>query len=241
MALTTASPLVRQVARVRRRLFLQVLVRALAWSWFAALALAVVWFLVQPLLFQTAPDWLRWTVLGGCVVIGTGAGAVLAVMRRPTAVQAALALDAEFRLKERVTTSLMPRPDEAASSAGAALLADANQRVDPLRVGDRFPVRLPWTAWLVPAAVAVLVLLAFFYHPDFGQANTPKQQAAANNDAMKAEIDKVQQQLQAKAPGEEGRQGQVGGIEEDRGRNRQDVEQPARQQGSGAGGHQEGR
>ena len=198
MSLNAASPLLRQVTRVRRRLFLQTLVRALAWGWVAALALSAVWFLAEPLLFRAAPEWWRWTVLGGCTAVGTVAAVAWAVMRKPTAVQAALALDAEFRLKERVTTSLMLRPDEAASSGGAALLADANQRVDPLRVGDRFPIRLPRTAWLVPAGVAVLVLLAFFYHPDFGPAKTPAQQAVANNDAMKAEIDKMQQQLQAK-------------------------------------------
>ncbi len=198
MSLNAASPLLRQVTRVRRRLFLQTLVRALAWGWTAALALSAVWFLAEPLLLRAAPEWLRWTVLGGCTAVGAAAAVVWAVLRKPTAVQAALALDAEFRLKERVTTSLMLRPDEAASPAGAALLADANQRVDPLRVGDRFPIRLPRTAWLVPAGVAVLVLLAFFYHPDFGEAKTPAQQAAANNDAMKAEIDKMQQQLLAK-------------------------------------------
>ena len=195
---TTASPLLLQVARVRRRLFLQTLVRTLACGWFAALALSAVWFLLQPLLLTAAPDWLRWAVLGGCTAAATGVAVALAVTRRPTAVQAALALDSEFRLRERVTTSLMLRPEEAASPAGAALLADANQRVDPLRVGDRFPVRLPWTAWLVPAGAAVLVLLAFFYHPDFGKADTTGPKLAANTEAMKAEIDKAQQQLQAK-------------------------------------------
>ena len=200
MARSTVSPLQRQVARVRRRLFLQTLVRFLVWSWWGALVLTAVWFLLQPLLVddKNALSWVRWLVIGCAVVGGTIAAAAVAVMRRPTAVQAALALDERFQLKERVTTSLMLRADEAVSPAGAALLADANQRVKPLCIGDRFPVRIPWTAALAPAGGIVVGLLAVFYHPDFGQARTSGSAVAANNDAMKAEIDKVRQQVLAK-------------------------------------------
>ena len=146
---------------------MQTLVRSLAWGWFGALALTVVWFLFRPLLNvdEYALKWANWTVLGGAVLVGTCSAVVIAVMRRPSPVQAALALDERFQLKERVTTSLMLRPDEQASSAGVALLADANQRVEPLRVGDRFPVRLPWTAALAPAAGVVLVLAGRFLSP----------------------------------------------------------------------------
>ena len=40
--------------------------------------------LAQPLLFSAAPDWLRWTILGGCMAVGTAAAAAVAVLRRPT-------------------------------------------------------------------------------------------------------------------------------------------------------------
>ena len=196
MSLNSTSALHRQVAAVRRRLFLQTLIRALAWGWFAALVVSAVWFLVEPLLFQPPPAWLRWTVLGVSVVAGTAAAAAFAVLRRASAVHAALALDEQFRLKERVTTSLLLRPDEAASPAGAALLADAEQRVHPLRVGERFPVRVPWTASLAPTAAVVLLLLIFFYHPDFSKAQAPAKTAEERNAAMLAEIKPVQQQLQ---------------------------------------------
>ena len=174
MAHSTVSPLQRQVARVRRRLLLQTLVRSLVWCWFGALTLTAVWFLVQPLLIDdnNPLTWIRWAVLIGAMIVGTGVAVAVAVMRRASPVQAALALDEQFRLKERVTTSLMLCAEEIASPAGAALLADANQRVEPLRVAARFPVRLPWTAMLAPAVGIVLVLLAVFYHPDFGQART---------------------------------------------------------------------
>ncbi len=196
MSLPTLSALHRQVAAVRRRLILRTLIRALAWSWFAALVVAVVWFLIEPLLFQAPPGWLRWMVLCAAVAAGTAAGAAFTVRRKATSVQAALALDEQFRLKERVTTSLLLRPDEAVGPAGVALLADADQRVRPLRVGERFPIRVPWTAALAPAAAVVLVLLIYFYHPDFSKAQASVPTAAQRNAAMLAAIDPVQQQLQ---------------------------------------------
>src|ERR1700724_941459 len=107
MSLSTASSVHRQVAAVRRRLFLQTLIRALAWSWFAALALSAVWFLVEPLLLHAPPPWLKWTVLAGAVAAATAVAVTIAMRRRPSSVQAALALDEQFRLRERVTTSLM--------------------------------------------------------------------------------------------------------------------------------------
>ena len=196
MSLPTASALHRQVAAVRRRLILQTLIRSLGWTMFAALAVAVVWFLLEPLLLSAPPGWLRWTVLVVAILAGEAAGVVFTVLRKPSLTQAALVLDEQFRLKERVTTSLLLRPDEAASPAGAALLADADQRVRPLRVGERFPVRVPWTAWLAPAAAVVLVLLIYFYHPDFSKAQPPARTQKERNAAMLAAIDPVQQQLQ---------------------------------------------
>ncbi len=204
MARSTASPLQCQVARVRRRLFLQTLVRSLVWSSFGALTATVAWFLIQPLIIgDNSPlNWIRWAVCGGCAVACTGIAITAALMRRPSPVQAALALDEQFQLKERITTSLMLRADEVASPAGAALLADANRRVESLRIGDRFPVRIPWTAALVPAVGVVIGLLTVFYHPDFGQAQSSAAPSVASNEAMKAEIDKAQRQLQAKRKGE---------------------------------------
>jgi len=194
MSLNPGSAVQRQVAAVQRRLFLQTLIRALAWSLFGSLIVAVVWFLIEPLLFRPPPGWLRWTVLGGLLAEALATAAAAAIGRKPSAVQAALALDEQFRLKERVTTSLLLQPDEAVSPAGVALLADANQRVDPLRVGERFPVRVPWTAALAPVAAVGLFLVIYFYHPNFTkvQGPTPEQR----NEAMKAEIKPVQDALQ---------------------------------------------
>jgi hypothetical protein len=166
--MSPTSPLERQVRRVRRRLFLQTLLDALAWCWAGALLLSAGWFLLEPYLVPDAASWLRWAVAGGAL----GLGAVLAVLaawwRAPSRLAAALALDQRYNLKERVTTSLGLTGSEFESAAGRALVADVNNRLMPLRVGERFPVRLHRSAAAVPAAVLLLVLLAVFYRPGPG-------------------------------------------------------------------------
>jgi hypothetical protein len=165
-----APTLHRQVARVRRRLFLQTLVQVLIRCWVAALLAAVVWFLAEPFVLGDKLPLLRWFVLGGSVAAATLVGVAYCVWRAPSVVTAALSLDERFQLKERATTSLTLDPRDADSPAAAALVADVDRRVAPLRVGDRFPVRMPWTAALVPACAVVLLLLAFFYKPAINQA-----------------------------------------------------------------------
>jgi hypothetical protein len=82
------------------------------------------------------------------------------------------------------------------SPAGQALLADVNRRLDPVRVGDRFPVKVPWTAWLVPAGAAAIALLAIFYNPVLNPVNasTEEKQAVINPEA-KSEIEKKLEKL----------------------------------------------
>jgi hypothetical protein len=196
MARPAPSPLVRQVARARRRLFLQGLLERTAKAWVGALTLAAVWFLVEPFVLPDAVPWLRWAVLGGLVGVATVAAVVWSVLGLPSRVAAALELDRRFQLKERATTSLTLAPDEVAGGAGQALLDDANRRVEPLRVGDRFPVRLPWTAALVPAFAGLLALLALFYKPMTGPARAgDADEPLAQAREVQAEIDQKMKQL----------------------------------------------
>lgn len=191
MALTT---LVRQVARVRRRLFLGSLLSLLAWSWVGALALAAGWFFVQPYVLAEPPDWLRWAVLGGLAGLSTAAALTLAVLRAPNQVTADLSLDERFGLRERVTTSLTLAPEQAVTPAGQALLADVEGRLAQVRVADRFPVRLPWKpAALLPACAVALLLLALYWNPNLGTGEasaatdpvTPAEARAAIDEQMK--------------------------------------------------------
>src|SRR5205807_3062899 len=121
MVSASLVPLHRQLARVSRRLFLQSLVDVLAWCWAASLVLAAGWLLVEPLIPGERADWVRWAVAGGIGLGGTMLAMLLAVLRAPNKLVAALTLDERFGLKERVTTSLTLDVHTAALPAGQAL------------------------------------------------------------------------------------------------------------------------
>src|SRR4051794_29225084 len=91
-----------QVARVSRRLSFQLLLRHLVVGWAVALAATAGWMLAEPYAVANAPDWLRWTVLGGSLGVMTLLAIVLTVRRAPSRTAAALSLDELFGLRERV-------------------------------------------------------------------------------------------------------------------------------------------
>lgn len=216
MARSSVPPLTRQLARVRRRLLLQSLLIALAWGWGIALVLAAGWFLAEPYLWPDAAVWLRWTVAGGLVAIGTVLAVVPVVLRAPSRVMAALALDERFQLKERATTALTLSEAERASAAGEALLADANSRLGPLRIRDRFPLRLPWMAGLVPVGVLALLLLALFYKPVLSPAQARTDAPLTDSVAERAALEKALRPLHKKPaakPGERPRSEELQRLE----------------------------
>jgi hypothetical protein len=205
MARSSATPLDRQLARVRRRLFLQLLLQTLVGSWLVSLAGAMVWFLTEPYVVHEASSSLRWAIAASLAGAGGVLAVVLAVLRTPSRVAAALALDERFQLKERATTALMLSQMDRTTPAGQALLADVNARIEPLRLRERFPVRIPRLAALLPVAAAVLILLAFFYKPALTPTQAGDDSALADSPLAKSQIEKALRPLQRKPtskPGE---------------------------------------
>ncbi len=198
MSSVAPSPLHRQLGRVSRRLFIQKLVDALAWSWAGALLVAAVWFLVQPYALGQQSEWLRWTVAGGLLGISTVAAVVVAILQAPNQLTAALELDGRFGLRERVTTSMTLDRYSRDTSAAAALLEDVNHRVAGLDVSDRFPVRMRWNAVLLPAGGLLLAVIAFFYNPTFTIAITPPEEEGKKVVENKQDIDKAIKELRDK-------------------------------------------
>src|SRR5262249_46788777 len=166
-----------------------------------ALALAAVWFLLQPLILGSPPEWLRWAVAGGCVGVGAVLAVVLAVVRAPSRLAAALSLDEKFNLRERVTTPLTLPQELRSTAAGQALLEDVTQRVAKIDVAEKFPVRMSWQAVLVPAAGVLLALVALFYQPNTNQANANSVEEGKQPVANATEIEKKKEKL-AKKPTE---------------------------------------
>lgn len=161
----TLTPIERSVRKARRRLFGQLLVNRLAVCWSAALLLGLVCVLAEPFVTEPIPADLKWYVVGGLVALGTVAAVVWAKLSTPAAPSVALELDTRFALRERVTTALGLTPTQLATPAGQAVIADAAEKVAPLAVKEKFPVRPRWHAAFIPALAGCIALAVFFPIP----------------------------------------------------------------------------
>lgn len=196
-----SSPLERQVSRAGWRLFGQSLLEHVLAAWLGVLILCGLWFLLQPWILPLAPMAGREIVLGVLLGVATTGAFMRALMVRPTLVRAALEVDQRFGLKERVVTGYTLSEQDANSPAGQALLADANQRVEPLRMSEGFPVRLPTASWFLPVGLLVVVLLLLLYRPEPGQvAASADDRPLVLDDKQKAALDEAKKELRNKTP-----------------------------------------
>jgi len=111
---------------------------------------------------------LRWN-LDGPLVLGTAVGLALLIttgityFTRRRAIDAALVLDQECHLKERLSTLVSMPDSEREHPAAQALAADVERRTDSIDVAASLPIRLPRYGWLpalpIGAAVAILTLV----------------------------------------------------------------------------------
>jgi hypothetical protein len=183
------------LGRVRLRLFLANWLLLKSWALIIGSLLASGWILAQPYLISDAAESLRWIVAGSLLSVCAVAGCVVALMRQPSLVSAALALDERFALRERVTTSLLLSPSDAATAAGQALLADVEQKLANVRVADRFPVRVPGVAALVLPSMLCAVLLGMFWNPEVNAGGSTTDDALVAAPELKNTIDQQMKQL----------------------------------------------
>src|SRR5579871_6898855 len=180
----------RLIQRVRRRLYVQMLLASMLPFLAGALTAVAIWFVLQPLLWSTATAEWKWGAAGALLGIGVIGAAVRAQRRAPTLVTAALAVDDRFALKERVTTLLTLSPEQMESPAGQALSADVNQRIASLELAGQFPLRISWTGAMLPVCAALLAVSAYFFKPfwtaEAGPANTIPAAAAKE---IKSQLD----------------------------------------------------
>lgn len=188
----------RQVARVRRRLFVQALLFYLAAGLTAGLVVAAGWMLLEPYAVTDPPAWLRWTVGGSAVGVGLLVAIAMTIRKAPNRQESALSIDERFGLKERIITSFSLTQAELASPAGQALLADVHARVQNLKVSEHFPIRFGWSSAFVPVTAAAVALIAIFYHPDFPTAQGDTVGAKTISTTDKSAIEKKLAELQRK-------------------------------------------
>ena len=156
----------RSVRTALRRLVGQTLLNQLA-GWLAlSTGLTLAWFVLQPLLLESPPVWLRWAVLSGSGVVGVGMAVWQTVKAAPTRRGAALEVDHRFDLRERVTTALELDDELRTTPAGRALSADAEARAKKISVKSKFPVKPRWTAALAPLFALAIAAVVLWWNPN---------------------------------------------------------------------------
>ncbi len=182
----------RHVFKVRRRLLAEQFVSALAWSWFAALAVAALGIAVVKI-WPIDVNGRIWATswIGGSLGVGLLVATIWTYVVRRSPLDAALEIDRRCGLKERISSTMSLAPDELSSEAGQALVADAQRRIDRLDVREHFRVR-PQRRALLPLAPAVAVF-ALLLVADRGADN--RAIANAETEAKKKAIDGSSEQV----------------------------------------------
>lgn len=112
-----------------------------------------------------AAQLLRWN-WDGTLVLGTAVGLAIlftvgfTYFTRRRTIDAAMILDQECHLKERLSTLISLPASELDHPAVQALAADVERRTDSIDVAESLPIRLPRYGWLpaLPIGAAIVIL-----------------------------------------------------------------------------------
>ncbi len=165
----------KQVARARRRLWVELLLNRLVRCLFVTLLAAAAAIAIPRLVVvQNLPaDWTAWW-LGGAAAVGCVAALVWTWARGRSELDAAMEIDRRFELKERIASSLSLTPAEADTPAGNALINDALHSIARLEIDERFRIQLGRSAWLpLGPALAALLLVALVDHKEAQSSSDP--------------------------------------------------------------------
>lgn len=151
-----------QVRVARRLLAAQRFVAVVPWCLFGTLAIAALVLLAGKFVWIEAasPQW-TWGWLGGSVAAGLAAAGFWTWYRMDSDLDSALEVDLRCGLQERVSSALALSPEQRATHAGQALLADADGALRRVDVDSHFRVSIYRTALLplVPAMLALGIVL----------------------------------------------------------------------------------
>ncbi|HEY2587064.1 MAG TPA: hypothetical protein VGI81_15060 [Tepidisphaeraceae bacterium] len=172
------SRLDQHVSAVRTRMMLGVWLTALAWTGivYAVVVLAAV--LIYKLVQLQLPHEAAWFWAG--LGVAVAASIVYAIIRRPTAQQAAVAIDERLALKEKFSTALFVRASN--DPFAVAAVKDAERTATNVSLQKRFPVQFPRAGIGTIAATTLVFLLAWLL-PTFDLFGM-KQSAIAKSQAV---------------------------------------------------------
>jgi hypothetical protein len=157
----------KQVRQAQRRLALGRFGRNLIWALFFGLIVAMVGSLVPKfwyLEFLRSPGsreiWnYGWIISGAGLAVLVALG--LSLSQIPSQLSVATEIDKRFRLKERLSSALNMKPEDADTLAGRALLQDANHRAEAIEVCDEFRFQ-PSARALLPLIPVLLIIILLF-------------------------------------------------------------------------------
>lgn len=152
-----------QVRRARRRLIAEQWLAAFSSTLLVALIVAAV-AVALPKLIVVGVEAHIWITswLGGALLFALLGASAWTFVKRRNELDAAIAIDQRFGLKERVASSLSLDEDALETDAGRALLKDALRRVETIDVGERFRVRVGRRAWLSALPALIVFVLVLF-------------------------------------------------------------------------------
>ena len=189
------SPIDRSVRVARSRLLRQAFVNHLGIGWAVALALTLAWFVAQPMLLENPPLSLRWIVLGAGLSLGLFVAIVRTRTGAPTDERVALEIDNRFQLRERITTAMALSGELRNSSAGRALFADAESKLAPLNLSEKFPLEPRRHLLGIPVLALALGAVVLWWNPEALGLTTISDE---ENAALKAQEQTVAAQTSTK-------------------------------------------
>ena len=105
--------------------------------------------------------------------------------RKP--IDAALVLDQQCHLKERLSTLVSLDEVERLQPAGQALVADVERRAEKINVAESLPIQLPRWSWLPTIPVAILIGIISFVGPMEWTTKSQAREASAEERERVAE------------------------------------------------------
>jgi hypothetical protein len=156
------SRLDHHVSAVQNRLALGLFLKALAWASLAFAAVAWLAVLLDRIFLLHLPKPMVWLYAGAAAT--ALAAVIYAVVKRPGAKEAAVAIDQKLGLKEKVSTALYIRSSDDAFAQAAVRDAEATAQNIVLNLRQHFPTPFPKPAYAT-FAVAILALLSLRIDP----------------------------------------------------------------------------
>ena len=166
------------VSAVQRKLTVAIFLEWLGMAAFVLAVLALLVILVNKALRLQVPVELLYA--GGAAVLIVAL--IMAVLRRPNAKAAAIAIDEKLSLKEKFSTALCVRSMK--DPVAEAVVRDAEQTAAKVNLSGQFPLSFPKPGYYA-GGVAVLALLAAQFLPTFDVLGREEKQQAKKQQEMR--------------------------------------------------------